>query len=126
MYSERENRAGVQRANNEFLRRMLGGELTTGYVPVFNEETPSLPEYPDRPPCDGGIDQSGAGTAGAHCTSACGTSLNAPSLAMVYAPVQCWRGLLNPTEALKQGSQFSELVLPFEGYRKGKGGCDKC
>ena len=125
MYSEKENRSGVQRANNEFLRKMLGGELMSGAVPVFNEETPPLPEYPTRPPCDGDPDYSMEGPVDAYCGKGCDDPLKAPSLAMVYAPKQCWKGLYNPTEALKHGSQFAELVLPFEGYRKGRGGCEK-
>ena len=126
MYSEKENRAGVQRANNEFLRRMLGGELTYGYVPAFNEESPSLPEYPTRPPCNSDSDDSAGSLSGADCTHVCDAPIQPPSLAMVYAPKQCWRGLLDPTEALKQGTQFVELVLPFEGCQKGKGGYGKC
>lgn len=126
MYSEKENRAGVQRANNEFLRRMLGGELTSGQLPVFNETKPTLPEYPTRPPCNSDPDYSEESMEGTHCKNACDAPMYAPSLAMVYAPKQCWRGLLSPDEALKQGSQFAELVLPFEGYQKGKGGCDRC
>ena len=116
MYSETQKRADVQRANNDFLRRMLGGELTSGSVPVFNEEAPSLPEYPVRPPCDGG-EADTEHQAPTHCNGVCGGT--APSLAMVYSPTQCWRRVLTPTEALKQGTQFAELVLPFEGYRKG-------
>jgi hypothetical protein len=126
MYSEKENRAGIQRANNEFLRRMLGGELTSGQLPVFNETKPTLPEYPTRPPCGSDPEYTEESANGAHCGHACGGPLNAPSLAMVYAPMQCWKGVFNPGEALKHGSQFSELVLPFEGYRKGRGGCEKC
>ncbi|MBQ9805799.1 MAG: spore coat associated protein CotJA [Clostridia bacterium] len=119
MYSENNKNVGVQRANNEFLRRMLGGELCAGSAPVFNnEETPSLPEYPVRPPCNGGEPDTETESA-EMCGSVCGGHHSAPSLAMVYSPTQCWRRLLNPTEALKQGTQFSELVLPFEGYRRG-------
>ena len=121
MYSENNKNIGVQRANNEFLRRMLGGELCGGSVPTFSEEPPALPEYPVRPPCNGDGSDSMSGHDGT-CGSVYGSAHSAPSLAMVYSPIQCWRRLLDPTEALKQGTQFSELVLPFEGYRKGKGG----
>ena len=39
-----------------------------------------------------------------------------PSLAMVYAPVQEWTCLMEtPEEALRHGTLFHELFMPFEG-----------
>lgn len=38
MYSENNRRASGMRANDEFLRRMLGGDLTGGELPVMNME----------------------------------------------------------------------------------------
>jgi hypothetical protein len=38
-----------------------------------------------------------------------------PSLAMVYAPKQCWQNLLDPAVGLAHGSIFADLILPFEG-----------
>lgn len=45
----------------------------------------------------------------------------APSLAMVYSPVQCWEGVLEPAEALANGSLFSGLIKPFEVEMGGRG-----
>lgn len=38
MYSENNRRVSGMRANDEFLRRMLGGDLTGGETPVMNME----------------------------------------------------------------------------------------
>lgn len=146
MYSDQNRRASVSRANDEFLRRMLGGELTGGVMPVMNMETPAEPRRMGqgsdrlenqrndeeklkspkgrlssegaggencRPSCDGGYDcGSGNGNYGD-----CPTQIHAPSLAMVYAPRQCWRNLLDPQSALESGSLFAELILPLEVAR---------
>ena len=124
MYSENSKNASMQRANNEFLRRMLGGELSVGSLPVFNSEVPALPEYPVRPPCNDGesAENGSIGEMEEHC----GGCANMPSLAMVYAPKQCWRKVFKPEDALMHGSQFAELVLPFDGAGKAKGGCPRC
>ena len=39
---------------------------------------------------------------------------NMPSLAMVYSPVQEWRNIYEPEEALRHGSLFSELYFPLD------------
>ena len=44
-------------------------------------------------------------------------------LASVYAPVQEWKELYDEERALKAGTLFSELDLPFVCGRNGKGGC---
>ena len=45
-------------------------------------------------------------------------------LAMVYSPYQCFRNTYAPDIALDRGTLFSELDLPFEGYKgKRNGGC---
>lgn len=144
MYSDQNRRASVGRANDEFLRRMLGGELTGGVMPVMNMKTPAVPRqmgqgndhFENRrgtdevnhsrqrerlssegtdsgicsPSCDGDYNcGSGNGNYGD-----CPTQIHAPSLAMVYAPRQCWRNLLDPQSALESGSLFAELILPLE------------
>lgn len=38
---------------------------------------------------------------------------NAPSLAMVYAPIQEWREINDLTTALERGTLFRELDLPL-------------
>lgn len=35
-------------------------------------------------------------------------------LAMVYSPMQCWRRLYTPDEALTRGTLFEELYKPYE------------
>lgn len=45
------------------------------------------------------------------------------SLAMVYAPIQPWRGVYEPQIALCRGTLFRELDMPFYGDQKSaKGG----
>ena len=44
-------------------------------------------------------------------------------LASVYSPIQIWRNLYDPDEALKRGTLFKELDLPFERGDKSGGGC---
>ncbi|MBR2340337.1 MAG: spore coat associated protein CotJA [Clostridia bacterium] len=53
--------------------------------------------------------------------STCPVQSWAPSLAMVYSPVQCWEGVLEPAEALANGSLFSGLIKPFEVEMGGRG-----
>ena len=116
MYSESDRRAPARRANDEFLRRMLGGELTGGAVPTMNQPVPELPTYPQRPPCDGGEESRPMPA------PPCAMTPGMPSLAMVYSPVQCWREVLEPADALRAGSQFTELLLPFVGKGTKEGG----
>ena len=160
MYSENNRRASGMRANDEFLRRMLGGDLTGGEVPAMTrepmEQNYSLERTGDDghrdgmgergnarlsnepngmlgggyPACDGSV---GNGVSGCkpprpHGDGECPTCVVTPSLAMVYAPRQCWRKLLDLQSALDHGTLFAELVLPFEGgsRKTGREGCGKC
>ena len=43
-------------------------------------------------------------------------------LAMVYAPIQCFKDVYDLDTALMQGTVFKELDLPFKGESVGKGG----
>ena len=43
-------------------------------------------------------------------------------LASVYSPIQTFRDLYEPEEALKAGTLFKELDLPFMAPEEGKGG----
>ena len=45
------------------------------------------------------------------------------SLAMVYSPKQSFSDIIPPGEALKAGTIFKSLVLPFYGERGMKGAC---
>lgn len=148
MYSENNRRASGMRANDEFLRRMLGGDLTGGELPVMNMEKSDRSNSYDfgneghggaqmnngdrvrlsnegsgvvgdgRPSCDGSVS---GGKPSCDDRGECPTHLHAPSLAMVYAPRQCWRNLLDPQSALNHGTLFAELVLPFEAGNKRMG-----
>lgn len=158
MYSENNRRASGMRANDEFLRRMLGGDLTGGEVPAMTKEPMEQSYSLERnggnghrgsvgergnarlsneqngmlgggyPSCDGSVG-SGVGNGKPSCGDGeCPSCVSAPSLAMVYAPRQCWRNLLDMQSALDQGTLFAELVLPFEGgsRKTGREGCGKC
>ena len=128
MYSDENKRAPECRANDEFLRRMLGGELVGGERLGQPSDGLDLPEerYERGVDCRG--NPTGAGNAGEEkgmfarresCDCAdCPTEIPAPALAMVYAPKQCWRNVLEPQTGLAHGSMFAELILPFEGCRK--------
>ena len=114
MYSENNRRYAARRADEEFLRRMSGGELCGNVLPtvaaVAAKDARDIPvrDARGRVRCDGSTQDTGS------CTKDCEGDTFAPSLAMVYSPRQCWRGLLSPADALAQGSLFSELVLPLE------------
>jgi len=49
-----------------------------------------------------------------NCTCACGQSCELP-LAMTYMPIQVWRNVYAPCDALQAGTIFAELDLPFYG-----------
>ena len=119
MYSENNRRTATGRANDEFLRRMIGGELAHG-VPLMNTNVPpraTLPDYSEnKTACDG---QPRGENSAPMCNNNCPVQLHAPSLAMVYAPKQCWQSVLDPTTGLRHGTIFTELILPFEASQKG-------
>lgn len=119
MYSENNRRAATGRANDEFLRRMIGGELVGG-VPVMNIDEaprPALPDYTQNKTACDGRPRGEASAPG--CTNNCPTHLHAPALSMVYAPMQCWNSVLDPATGLKHGTIFTELILPLEAIQKG-------
>jgi len=109
MYSENGRRAAVRRSNDEFLRRMIGGEVIRAEIPVASMESCPLSERPQgiRLSCDGTAMEDG-----------CPTQVHAPALAMVYAPKQCWRDLFELEAALRHGTLFRELLFPLEVGRK--------
>lgn len=141
MYFENNRRAAESRADADFLRRMLGGELNGNgscnrsrdrlpvesrqgmgecceWSPQARRQPQARQEMPARP-------ENGGCGCQRPCDTSCPTEVHAPSLAMVYSPRQCWRKLLDPAEGLKQGTIFAELVLPFEAVPQkcGKEGC---
>lgn len=51
-----------------------------------------------------------------------GWGLTEHPLAMVYSPYQLFRDVYAPDAALKRGTMFAELDLPFEGDKRKCGG----
>ena len=145
MYTENHRHASIDRANNEFLRRMLGGELMGGARAVMNEmedesQKPHLPGCGTENNCtehmeseQEAVPHGARGEERPQCNEGdeafCPKYMQMPSLAMVYAPHQCWQNLLDPETALERGSQFAELILPFDAGDRcmrmggGKGRC---
>lgn len=128
MYSENNRRNASRRADGEFLRRMTGGELSCPRR-AFASPCGAVSDEGSNPPvrdarvrvsCDGSTVARGE-QANHRCAcgnTPCKPDSFAPSLAMVYSPRQCWRGVLSPAEGLSMGTIFSELVLPFEAGNK--------
>ena len=114
MYSENNRRSAAGRADAEFLRRMLGGELIADGFPVMSQNVTETKEYPKPAPQSTGRFACDGSPAYPSQDLACPTTIPSPALAMVYSPKQCWRALLSPAEGLANGSIFSELILPLE------------
>ncbi|MBR3894277.1 MAG: spore coat associated protein CotJA [Clostridia bacterium] len=128
MYSEYHRDTPTHRANDAFLRRMLGGDLKGAELYRLQTERHEHPTEARerRVDCRGNVVQEEAACGiksaressdGGECDR-CPTEIPAPALAMVYAPRQCWRGLFDPQTGLAHGSLFAELILPFEGCPK--------
>lgn len=128
MYSDDNKHMPEYRANDEFLRRMLGGELVGGELLRLPTEKLDRSEerYERRVDCRGNLVGADS-TCGEKVTLErmevcdrmdCPNEIHAPALAMVYSPKQCWRNLLDPRVGLEHGSIFAELILPFEGCPK--------
>lgn len=113
---EKPHPTAARRSGDEFLRKMLSGDIPVGNMPAMEPSASiptrdgnccagSAPSMPSRPsPCN-------------H------PALNPamPALAMVYSPEQAWRCLYTPDKALNAGTLFAELDKPFEGrsiYRR--------
>ncbi|MBE6021638.1 MAG: spore coat associated protein CotJA [Cellulosilyticum sp.] len=50
----------------------------------------------------------------------CDTDIENMPIAMAYVPWQQWRMIYEPKEALKRGTIFKELDLPFEAAKECK------
>lgn len=63
------------------------------------------------------------------CRDGCGSSVGSKNglvgkpLGSVYAPLQEFEGLYEPTKAIARGTIFAALDLPFEGKTVKGGGC---
>ena len=116
MYDKNQPTA-ARRSSDEFLRRMRSGEFSGRSLPTMNRPTQAPTQTPsnssngsnscNQNSCNGG-------NSGAACPGDTGNAAM-PSLAMVYAPVQEWRCLLSPQDALSEGTMFRELIKPFRG-----------
>ena len=102
----------MRRADDEFLRRMMGGKSVPTSDGFHRGQMPASMPHTEQVamPAD------------------CNTPINPamPSLAMVYAPKQAWRCSYTPTQALSRGTLFYELDKPFEVTSRGSGGCKLC
>lgn len=125
MYSEKDRRSSVRRANDEFLRRMMAGDLGDGvpFCTVMNSNVSESPMRPQLPPednrtaCDGSQRPTNDGMPRPEGNGGCPKHIHAPSLAMAYAPRQCWQNLLEPEAGLREGTIFAELILPLEAAK---------
>ncbi len=103
MFSVDDIRTPRDRVSDEFMRRLLEGD-----VQQHRQETAcgcnradSSRNSADAPNC---------------------RMLEGQSLAMVYSPCHSWRGIYAPDMALRRGTMFKELDKPW-GVENMKGGC---
>ena len=103
MYKDDDTFTPRDRITDDLLRRMLNGA-----EPRFSEPNP--PQNNPKPHCDS-------------CSMETQWGLRDYPLASVYAPLQEFRELYDRDTALKNGTIFSELNLPFMGESVKGGGC---
>ncbi len=106
---ENDNRTPRERVDDTILRRMLTAEKEErrdSRGALRNEGRGNLPCNPDAVASD-------------HYRL-----MNFP-LGMVYSPIQQWRDAYEPDVALRRGTLFRELDMPWEvpGPSGSKGGC---
>ena len=100
MYMDDDTRSPRDRIGDEMLRRMLG--MSDEAEPSERRER----QTPDLPPSEKNASP---------CLPNGGWGLHDHPLGMVYAPMQHFRNLYDRETALKQGTIFRELDLPFLG-----------
>lgn len=110
-----------RRAGDDFLRRMLNGELSEKAIRPQSRFTAGTDMHAT---CECTDRDKRRQTAEPDC-DACPYPLSPsmPSLAMVYSPDQAWRCIYDTVSALKTGTLFKELDKPFEGrsvYRRSR------
>ena len=103
MYKDDDTLTPRDRITDDLLYRMLNGN-----EPRFSE--PMMPEQNEMPH-------------GGSCSMGTQWGLHGYPLASVYAPVQEFDKLYDRDTALKHGTIFSELNLPFMGESVKGGGC---
>lgn len=119
MHSENSKNAVLRRANDEFLRQLLGGEPMRAEGGSQHCPVACANESGTRP-CRRREERPGPSCSQGDAHHACPKTIAAPALAMVYSPLQCFEGLLEPAQALRAGTQFAALVLPLEEKRFGE------
>ena len=105
MYMDNESPSPRDRISDESLQRIL------------NHTRPRLSDLPEAehtPPCRENTPT---------CTPPMTWGLRDYPPASVYAPLQEFRKLYDCDTALRNGTVFEELNLPFMGATVGKGGC---
>ncbi len=115
MYFENNRRSANRRADAEFLRRMLGGELT-GDTAANDSRVNNISLARNTVPTPSNACKMGCD--GTQNDKFCPQTIPAPALAMVYSPKQCWRNLFEPAVGIAHGTIFAELVLPLESDSK--------
>ncbi len=145
MYSENQRHCSARRANDEFLRRMLGGEMSYGSTNQATRRDDSPTQEKNGCGCKRkSLCARSEGDVGSFCPltgrrepAPCNEGdtategkrpacVPAPSLAMVYSPMQSFQGIYEPAVALRQGTLFAELDLPFEGCGRKEACAHKC
>ena len=135
---EKDTRTPRDRAEGELLRHLSGGSgnaYGNGYLPravpscgCRGGDRRGMPRNENAASGNGNNLCGGCGNSDAQeeigNTYPCGENgVHERSLAMVYAPIQHWRGIYDPGMALSRGTQFRELDMPFYGkHEPGKGG----
>ncbi len=120
MYTDDDIMTPRERIGDDMLRRMLAGELTgNGIKRNMEEDTRRGGQMngqeelsSERGRCRRGDEMSASGSFG----------LEGYPLCMVYAPLQSFGNLYEPEDALKRGTLFREMDLPFMGESIAKGG----
>ena len=85
-------------------------------VSALSNDLPQV-DAESRRLCDGTL-RSPSQNGNAGCNNGMGWGLREHPLGMVYSPYQYFRQLYSPDAALNRGTVFSELDLPFEGYKR--------
>lgn len=117
---EKTHPTAARRSGDEFLRKMLCGDIPVGNMPIME------PPVGEPTPKVGGCSECAPSAPRASRPSPCNhppVNPSMPALAMVYSPEQAWRCLYTPDQALNAGTLFAELDKPFEGrsiYRRAR------
>ena len=114
MYTEDKNIMPRETISDELLSRMLDSTRACCDLP--------FPARRNTCGCGNGGNDDWS-EMGEHCNQSRRFGLEGYPLASVYAPLQEFRNLYDKESALKEGTLFAELNLPFMGRSVTKGGC---